>query len=145
MEGGEGQDGLVDDWHFDSYPFVCITMLNDPQEMVGGETICQKANGELVPISFPTAGSAIVLQVPLLLHMLILKGDSSTTLHHCITLSLHIQAYGWLILPPIEVMQGSAICRVLHLCRAFMHSADRAFHMPCLSCIDDYVVALRHK
>ncbi|MCJ1427023.1 hypothetical protein MMC29_004926 [Sticta canariensis] len=37
-------------------------MLNDPQGMTGGETMCQKADGSCVPVRFPTAGSAIVLQ-----------------------------------------------------------------------------------
>lgn len=31
-------DPLAFAWHYDSYPFVCITMLSDCTGMVGGET-----------------------------------------------------------------------------------------------------------
>lgn len=63
VEDDRGAQANVDDWHTDSYPFVCIVMLSDPSDMLGGETVCQKAGDELFPIRFPTSGSAIVMQV----------------------------------------------------------------------------------
>lgn len=64
VESEGGPDANVDDWHRDSYPFVCVVMLSDPTGMTGGETMCKKADGSCLPICFPAAGSAIVLQVP---------------------------------------------------------------------------------
>lgn len=41
------------DWHTDSYPFVCVTMLSDCKDMVGGETALRKGNGEVVKVRGP--------------------------------------------------------------------------------------------
>lgn len=41
------------DWHTDSYPFVCVTMLSDCREMVGGETALRKGNGDIVKVRGP--------------------------------------------------------------------------------------------
>ncbi len=57
-----GLDVLVDDWHRDSYPFVAIVMLTDPSGVLGGETAIQHGDGSILPISFPSAGSCVVLQ-----------------------------------------------------------------------------------
>ncbi|OOF97848.1 hypothetical protein ASPCADRAFT_43039 [Aspergillus carbonarius ITEM 5010] len=50
------------DWHTDSYPFVCVTMLSDCKDMVGGETALRKGNGEVVKVRGPQMGSAVILQ-----------------------------------------------------------------------------------
>lgn len=49
----EDDDSPIVDWHTDSYPFVCVTMLSDCTDMVGGETALRKANGEVVKVRGP--------------------------------------------------------------------------------------------
>ena len=57
----------IDSWHYDANcPFVCIVMLSDPADMVGGETAIMKADGSVHKIQYPAAGWAIVLQVSVL-------------------------------------------------------------------------------
>lgn len=46
-------DDPIVDWHTDSYPFVCVTMLSDCSTMVGGETALRKADGEVVKVRGP--------------------------------------------------------------------------------------------
>ncbi|KAK5624620.1 hypothetical protein RRF57_000336 [Xylaria bambusicola] len=43
-------------WHTDSYPFVCVTMLSDCADMIGGETALRTGNGDIMK------GCAVVLQ-----------------------------------------------------------------------------------
>lgn len=43
----------VVDWHTDSYPFVCVTMLSDCSTMVGGETMLRKGKGGTVKVRGP--------------------------------------------------------------------------------------------
>ncbi|RAL08988.1 uncharacterized protein BO97DRAFT_459648 [Aspergillus homomorphus CBS 101889] len=57
----EDEDPIVD-WHTDSYPFVCVTMLSDCTNMIGGETALRKGNGEVVKVRGPQMGSAVILQ-----------------------------------------------------------------------------------
>lgn len=58
----EDDDKPVVDWHTDSYPFVCVTMLSDCTTMVGGETMLRKGNGGTVKVRGPQMGSAVILQ-----------------------------------------------------------------------------------
>jgi hypothetical protein len=46
-------DDPVVDWHTDSYPFVCVTMLSDCTGMVGGETALRRGDGEVVKVRGP--------------------------------------------------------------------------------------------
>ncbi|PYH93736.1 hypothetical protein BO71DRAFT_326956 [Aspergillus ellipticus CBS 707.79] len=55
-------DDPIVDWHTDSYPFVCVTMLSDCTDMIGGETALRKGNGEVVKVRGPQMGSAVILQ-----------------------------------------------------------------------------------
>ncbi|RAL11792.1 uncharacterized protein BO97DRAFT_453349 [Aspergillus homomorphus CBS 101889] len=48
-------------WHFDSFAFVCVTMLSDCSDMVGGETAIRTPSGE-VKIRGPAMGTAVVMQ-----------------------------------------------------------------------------------
>jgi hypothetical protein len=48
----EDENPIVD-WHTDSYPFVCVTMLSDCTQMIGGETALRKGNGEIVKVRGP--------------------------------------------------------------------------------------------
>ncbi|KAK0833715.1 hypothetical protein LTR73_001478 [Friedmanniomyces endolithicus] len=55
-------DKPVVGWHRDSYPFVCVTMLSDCTNMVGGETALKMANGEVMRVRGPQMGCAVVMQ-----------------------------------------------------------------------------------
>jgi hypothetical protein len=47
-------DKPVVGWHTDSYPFVCVLMLSDCTNMVGGETALRTGNGEVLKVRGPT-------------------------------------------------------------------------------------------
>jgi hypothetical protein len=40
-------------WHYDSFPFVCVVMLSDCSDMVGGETALRTPNGEVKKVRGP--------------------------------------------------------------------------------------------
>lgn len=40
-------------WHYDSFPFVCVTMLSDCSGMVGGETAMRTPAGEIMKVRGP--------------------------------------------------------------------------------------------
>ena len=46
-------DKPIVDWHTDSYPFVCVTMLSDCTNMVGGETALKTGTGEILKVRGP--------------------------------------------------------------------------------------------
>lgn len=49
-------------WHYDSFPFVCVTMLSDCTSMVGGETAIKLPNGTIKKVRGPAQGYAVVMQ-----------------------------------------------------------------------------------
>ncbi|KAB8251178.1 hypothetical protein BDV35DRAFT_388567 [Aspergillus flavus] len=49
-------------WHYDSFPFVCVTMLSDCNGMVGGETALRRPDGHIMKVRGPAMGTAMVLQ-----------------------------------------------------------------------------------
>lgn len=55
-------DKPVVGWHTDSYPFVCVLMLSDCTNMVGGETALRTANGDILKVRGPQKGCAVILQ-----------------------------------------------------------------------------------
>ncbi|KEF53838.1 uncharacterized protein A1O9_10240 [Exophiala aquamarina CBS 119918] len=55
-------DKPIVDWHTDSYPFVCVTMLSDCTNMIGGETALLKGDGDIMKVRGPQMGHAVVLQ-----------------------------------------------------------------------------------
>ncbi|KAL9049099.1 MAG: hypothetical protein Q9162_007393 [Coniocarpon cinnabarinum] len=55
-------DKPVVGWHEDSYPFVCVLMLSDCTNMVGGETALKKGDGETLKVRGPAMGCAVVMQ-----------------------------------------------------------------------------------
>ncbi|KAL2867946.1 uncharacterized protein BJX67DRAFT_387559 [Aspergillus lucknowensis] len=57
----EDNDPIVD-WHTDSYPFVCVTMLSDCTGMIGGETALRRGDGQVIKVRGPQMGYAVVLQ-----------------------------------------------------------------------------------
>jgi hypothetical protein len=46
-------DRPIVDWHTDSYPFVCVLMLSDCTNMIGGETALRCGNGEIMKVRGP--------------------------------------------------------------------------------------------
>lgn len=46
-------DKPVVGWHKDSYPFVCVLMLSDCTDMVGGETALRTAEGSVIKVRGP--------------------------------------------------------------------------------------------
>lgn len=62
-------------WHHDSYPFVCVLMLSDTTNMIGGETSLRMGNvlddedQEIAIVPGPKQGSACVLQGRLIEHI----------------------------------------------------------------------------
>jgi len=82
---------------YDNYPFVCVVMLSDTTDMVGGETVIQRGDGTLfgvssslrqfplhypstsltfLQISQPGTGSAAVLQGGSLKHLALMAKNS---------------------------------------------------------------------
>jgi len=55
-------DKPVVGWHTDSYPFVCVLMLSDCTNMVGGETALHTGNGDIMKVRGPQKGCAVILQ-----------------------------------------------------------------------------------
>jgi len=54
-------DKPIVDWHTDSYPFVCVTMLSDCTNMIGGETALKTGTGEILKVRGPQMVSPILL------------------------------------------------------------------------------------
>lgn len=46
-------DKPVVGWHTDSYPFVCVLMLSDCTDMVGGETALCTGDGDVLKVRGP--------------------------------------------------------------------------------------------
>ncbi|KAH7142075.1 hypothetical protein EDB81DRAFT_691542 [Dactylonectria macrodidyma] len=55
-------DGVGFSWHYDSFPFVCVTMLSDCTGMTGGETALRTGTGEIMKARGPDMGTAVILQ-----------------------------------------------------------------------------------
>ncbi|CEJ92602.1 hypothetical protein VHEMI08243 [[Torrubiella] hemipterigena] len=56
-------------WHYDSYPFSCVTMLSDSTNMVGGETAVQLGDSKgILKLAQPRLGYATLLQGRYVLH-----------------------------------------------------------------------------
>lgn len=70
---GKDMRAIVD-WHYDSYPFVCVLMLSDTTNMVGGETSLRmgKVGDEpqkIAAVPGPQSGNAAMLQGRLIEHI----------------------------------------------------------------------------
>jgi hypothetical protein len=46
-------DKPIVDWHTDSYPFVCVVMLSDCTNMIGGETALRTGTGDIFKVRSP--------------------------------------------------------------------------------------------
>ncbi|KAI9740161.1 MAG: hypothetical protein M1834_004739 [Cirrosporium novae-zelandiae] len=56
-------------WHFDSYPYACIVMLSNTENMIGGETYIKTGDGEIQKVEGPTMGCAYIIQGWMLEHI----------------------------------------------------------------------------
>ncbi|KAL5117196.1 hypothetical protein ACEQ8H_004885 [Pleosporales sp. CAS-2024a] len=56
------EDKPIVGWHTDSYPFVCVLMMSDCTNMIGGETALRTASGDIIRVRGPAEGCAIILQ-----------------------------------------------------------------------------------
>lgn len=61
--GGEDKETANDNvgfsWHYDSFPFVCVSMLSDCTDMQGGETAVYTGTGEVLKVRGPTMVSGL--------------------------------------------------------------------------------------
>lgn len=55
-------DKPIVDWHTDSYPFVCVTMLSDCTNMIGGETALRTGDDDIMKVRGPQMGCSVILQ-----------------------------------------------------------------------------------
>lgn len=67
-KGGESMPAVVG-WHTDSPPFVCVLMMSDTTNMIGGETFLRMGNGEIACVPGPRKGYAAILQGHLIQHL----------------------------------------------------------------------------
>jgi len=49
----DGEETSAVAWHYDSFPFVCVTMAADCTGMVGGETAIKLPSGEIRKVRGP--------------------------------------------------------------------------------------------
>lgn len=56
-------DKPVVGWHTDSYPFVCVLMLSDCTDMVGGETALRTADGNVIKVRGPDMVSPTIFSL----------------------------------------------------------------------------------
>ncbi|OBA22148.1 hypothetical protein METBIDRAFT_77619 [Metschnikowia bicuspidata var. bicuspidata NRRL YB-4993] len=66
---GDAEIPAIVGWHHDAYPFVCVLMLSDTTDMVGGETYLRMGDGQLARVAGPQKGHAAVLQGRLIRHL----------------------------------------------------------------------------
>lgn len=53
VDPADDDEGAIVGWHTDSYPFVCVTMLSDCSQMIGGETALRTGSGEIMKVRGP--------------------------------------------------------------------------------------------
>ncbi|KAI5788490.1 hypothetical protein EDC01DRAFT_631418 [Geopyxis carbonaria] len=76
-EIGKKVDQALIPWHYDSYPWVCVAMISDTTDMVGGETVIRRGDGVIQGISQPGMGSAMMLQGGLVKHLALPTSSSA--------------------------------------------------------------------
>jgi hypothetical protein len=53
LENQSNDDIPVTKWHVDSYPFVCVVMMSDASQMIGGETAVKTGSGDIIKVRGP--------------------------------------------------------------------------------------------
>ncbi|KAI8266671.1 hypothetical protein K4K58_009370 [Colletotrichum sp. SAR11_239] len=51
-----GDNTSVTKWHYDAFPFVCVVMMSDATNMLGGETALKTGTGEVLKVRGPQMG-----------------------------------------------------------------------------------------
>jgi hypothetical protein len=69
-EAGSAEEipGIVS-WHFDSPQFVCVLMMSDTTNMIGGETALMMGDGKVAKVEGPKQGWCNILQGRILKHI----------------------------------------------------------------------------
>ncbi|KAE8359959.1 hypothetical protein BDV27DRAFT_149132 [Aspergillus caelatus] len=65
---GSGDQAASVSWHYDSVPFVCVTMASDCTGMIGGETAIKLPDGGVRKVRGPSMGTAVIMQGRYLQH-----------------------------------------------------------------------------
>jgi len=58
IDDKDAKNNLGFSWHYDSFLFVCVTMLSNCSDMKGGETAILKGDGEILKVRGPTMVSS---------------------------------------------------------------------------------------
>ena len=72
------------DWHTDSYPFVCVTMLSDCTHMIGGETALRTGTGGILKVRGPQ-----MVSLRAMVHMLLAWCSQCLGMRRCFARTLH--------------------------------------------------------
>lgn len=59
MTNQSDDDIPITNWHYDSYPFVCVVMMSDASKMIGGETALRNGSGEIIKVRGPQMVSSL--------------------------------------------------------------------------------------
>jgi hypothetical protein len=62
MQKSNYDDILIDSWHKDQVPVVCVAMLSDTRGMVGVETAIKTGDGFIAKLKSSTIGGAVIMQ-----------------------------------------------------------------------------------
>lgn len=74
-------DTPIVDWHTDSYPFVCVTMLSDCKNMIGGETALRTGNGDVMKVRGPQMVSVFDFLKVIANHAIGMRSHSARQIH----------------------------------------------------------------
>lgn len=53
VQAKSSDSNSVTKWHYDAFPFVCVVMMSDATNMVGGETALKTGTGEILKVRGP--------------------------------------------------------------------------------------------
>lgn len=81
-------DKPVVGWHTDSYPFVCVLMLSDCTNMVGGETALRTGRGDVMKVRGPTMVSHVTNDLACFMYS---NQDVRVVLRSCRDVTLRIR------------------------------------------------------
>jgi hypothetical protein len=63
VNSNQSEDMAAFDWHVDSYPFVCVTMLSDWTGMMVGETALRTGYNEILKVRGPRMMSSLFQRI----------------------------------------------------------------------------------
>ncbi|KAI8315766.1 hypothetical protein K4K59_000701 [Colletotrichum sp. SAR11_240] len=53
----------VTKWHYDAFPFVCVVMMSDATNMLGGETALKTGTGEVLKVRGPQMDDSVLTSI----------------------------------------------------------------------------------